>query len=95
MLSISKWRNALTRFVIAGGIATGLLTALSVPATAEPTTEVAPADPQTYNFADCYRPELKDDKAFQDWCTGVRWANDPANPANPNSPLNPNNMSHH
>lgn len=83
--------RSLTRLAIAGAIAAVPLTASTSLASAEPTTTVTPSDPHAYNLADCDRPELEDDKAFQDWCASVRWAYDPANPANSNSPLNPYN----
>ncbi|MGF6897958.1 hypothetical protein ABIA39_008336 [Nocardia sp. GAS34] len=58
--------RSLTRLAIAGAIATVALTASTSPASAEPATKVTPSDPQQYNLADCDRPELQDDKAFQD-----------------------------
>ncbi|MFE3059161.1 hypothetical protein [Nocardia sp. NPDC059236] len=89
--TMTRLGRSLTRLAIAGAVAAVPLAASTVSAVAEPPTQVAPSDPRTYDVADCDRPELEADRAFQDWCVNVCWANDPGNPANPNSPLNPNN----
>nr|WP_147403970.1 hypothetical protein [Nocardia panacis] len=107
MFSTNRPAAALTRIAIAGAIVAAPLTALAVPAFATPPARVSVTDPRDYNFADCAKPERRDDTDFQNWCAAIRWANnpanplspthpkdswnDPSNPNNPNSPLNPNN----
>ncbi|GAB2559491.1 hypothetical protein [Nocardia heshunensis] len=82
----------LAGLAVVGALATAPLAVSIVPAAAaEPSPAAVPADPQTYDIANCDQPEFKNDGDFQNWCARVRWASDLMNPANPNSLLNPNN----